>query len=316
MDLTDEQLNEYIDRVLLFGRDDKANYQGQIDFLKRTITNAINTNLSLRVIKINQAGSWRKGTALFPAGGQEIDIDLVVYLDVEEADRGHVEHLHALIEGLLRQAYPNKPSTDFRPSTKTVGIEFRTTGLLADLVPVIPIVGLDGYVWQPERGGGGSFQTSPEGQLDFIRTVKEADTRFTQVVRLAKRWRNYAELEGLSSFAIELIVARLNQTRGPPSSINAGFIRFLLYLTQSELRDVITFPRAIRRIPDTATPVRIHDPTNNENNVTARMTEQHRVAAVRAAHDGLQAVNHAISIGRKGDTVAQWQQVLGPQFFI
>jgi hypothetical protein len=300
----------------LFGRDEKSGYQDQIDFLKQTITNAINANLSLRVTKINQAGSWRKGTALFPAAGQEIDIDLVVYLDVEEAQRSHLEELHALIVGLLRRAYPTKPPTDFQPSTKTVGIEFRTSGLLVDLVPVIPVAKPPGYVWQPERGGGGSFQTSPDGQLEFIRAVKDADPRFTQVVRLAKRWRNYAELEGLSSFAIELIIAHLNRTRQPSSSINAGFMRFLLYLVQSELREVITFPGAIRRVPSNATPVRIHDPTNNENNVTARMTEEERVAAVRAAHDSLQAVNHAMSVGRKGDTAAHWQAVLGPQFFM
>lgn len=316
MQLKDQQLNDYIRDILFFGPEDKENYQNQIDHLKTTLTNAIHDNSDLGVLKINQAGSWRKGTALRPTGGQDIDIDLVVYIDVTDAKRSDVSTLHALIIKLLQKAYPTKEPSDFTPSKKTVGIEFHTSGLLVDLVPVIPVKNPVGYVWQPEAGGGGTFQTSPQGQLDFIRDHKNNDPRFTQVVRLAKRWRNYAELDALSSFAIELIAAHINRTQGIPSSIEDGFSRFLLYVAQSELKEVITFPEAIGQVPNDSSPARIYDPTNNENNVTSRTTEAERAEIVTAAANALQSVNHAMSVQRKGDTVSLWQKVLGPQFSI
>jgi len=314
MQLTDQQLNDYIRDVLFFGPEDKQKYQNQIDNLKTTLTNSIHDNSGLGVSKINQAGSWRKGTALRPFGTQDIDIDLVVYLNVEEAKRSDITGLHALIVKLLRKAYPTKQAEDFTPSKKAVGIEFRTSGLLVDLVPVVPIPNSVGYVWQPEVGGGGTFRTSPEGQLEFIRSYKDADPRFTQVVRLAKRWRNYAELDALSSFTIELIAAHLNRTRGTPATIEMGLHRFLMYVAQFGLKELITFPGAIGRTPVESTSVRIYDPTNNENNVTARMQENERVEVVNAAMQAVQAVNHAMSVERKGDTVPLWQRVLGPQF--
>lgn len=317
MKLTDAALNAYIDAVLFFGPDEKSRYEDQIEHLKTTLINAIHDNSELGVSGINQAGSWRKGTALNPGGGQDIDIDLVVYLEVEEAGAGDIKRLHNLVLELLRKAYPTKNEEDFRPGKKTIAIEFHTSGLKVDLAPAVPVKGLDTYVWQPEVGGGGTFQTSPKGQLEFIQNCKKQDPRFTQVVRLAKRWRNYAELQDeLSSFTIELLVAHINARQGGPQSIEDGFRRFLLYVAQSELREVITFPGAIRKTPSSTAPVRIYDPTNNENNVTSRMTDSERLTVVRKAEDDYQAINHARSIERKGETEALWKQVLGPQFFL
>jgi tRNA nucleotidyltransferase (CCA-adding enzyme) len=312
--LSDDELNGYIKRVLFFGPEEKQKYEGQITFLKETLTRVVNENTNLGVSKINQAGSWRKGTALRPTAGQDVDIDLIVYLSVAEAQREDVAKLHDVIIALLRKAYPTKPASDFTPNPKTVGIDFRTSGLLVDLVPAIPVAQPAGYVWQPEKGGGGTFLSSPTGQLDFVRAAKEADPRYTQVVRLAKRWRNYAELD-LSSFAIELIVAHVNHRQGAPVTIEGGFLRFLLFVAQGGLREALTFPGAIRRVqPGDLSPVRIHDPTNNENNVTLRVTEAQRAETVAAAGVALQSVNHAMSVTRKGDTEALWKCVLGPQF--
>lgn len=314
MQLTDEQLHTYIQDVLSFGPEQKQEYQAQIDNLKQALTNAIHDNTTLGVTKINQAGSWRKGTALRPSGDQDVDIDLIVYLDVSEAKRGDVAALHEVILRLLRAAYPQKDPADFTPAKKTVGIEFRTSGLLVDLVPVVPVKSPAGFVWQPEVGGGGTFQTSPDGQLEFIRACKEKDGRFVHVVRLAKRWRTYAELDALSSFTIELLVAHLDRVQGVLGSTEAAFRRFLRYVAQNGLCDVVTFPGAIRTVAKDQAVVRICDPTNNENNVTARMTDPERREIVAAAHAAYQAVNHAASVERKGDTLALWRGVLGPQF--
>jgi hypothetical protein len=316
MQLSDHQLDYYVQNVLAFRRDDKQKYQAQIDFLKETLTKAIHENSELHVQKINQAGSWRKGTALKPRDGFAVDIDLIVYLDVSEATRSEVETLHDLLVNLLCAAYPTKERSDFKLSKKTVGVEFRTSGLKVDLVPVIPVKDMADFVWQPRVGGTGSFVTSPAGQLAFISALKERDPRFATVVRILKRWRNVTELESLSSFTIELITAHVVMKHGPPPRIEEGVLRVLHEVAQSGLRAPITFPAAIRNCPATTSPVRIFDPTNNENNVTEMTTEAERIEIVRSATEALETLNLAQNVQRKGETLDCWKQVLGPSFAI
>ncbi|WP_044244030.1 CBASS oligonucleotide cyclase [Chondromyces apiculatus] len=317
MQLTDQQLGFYSENILAFSREDKRKYQSQIDNLKEKLTNAIHANSSLRITKINQAGSWRKGTALKPKDGFEIDIDLIVYLDVAEATRSDVSTLHGIIVGLLRDVYGSKASDDFKESKKTVGIEFRTSGLKVDLVPVIPVQSPADYVWQPEVGGGGSFLTSPTKQLGFVLALKDRDPRYTSVVRLLKRWRNMAELrDELSSFTLELICAHIVGTQGPPPRIEEGLLRVLTYIATTELKQPVSFADAIRSCPSTASPVRIFDPTNNENNVTSRLGEQERRTIVARAADALETLNYARTVDAKGTTMECWKEVFGPSFRI
>lgn len=317
MQLTDQQLNFYVNNVIAFGSEDKKKYQDQIDHLKATLTNAIHASSALRVTKINQAGSWRKGTALRPRDGVNIDIDLVVYVDISEAKPSDVATLHAVIVDLLCAAYPSKQRSDFKPSKKTVGIEFRTSGLKVDLVPVVPVKDPDGFVWQPEVGGTGAFLTSPPGQLEFIRALKERDPRYASVVRLMKRWRNVAELsDELSSFTIELIAAHVVERQGVPPRLEEGLLRVLAYIAQSQLQSTISFRGAIRSLPSASGGVRIFDPTNNENNVTGRMSDADRKAVVARAIKALETLNYAQAIARTGDTLECWKDVFGPSFKI
>lgn len=315
MKLTDQQLKYYVQEVIAFRREDKRKYQDQIDYLRARLDVAIDKNSNLSVLKYLQAGSWRKGTALRPRDGQDIDIDLAVFLDISEAERDDVATLHDLIIRLLCKTYPTKQESDFKPSKKTVGIEFHTSGLKVDLVPVIPVADPADYVWQPEVGGGGAFLTSIEGQLKFVRQMKDQDPHFADTVRLAKRWRYHGELkENISSFTLELIVAHLVLTKGPPSTIEEGLIRFLLFIVQSELGTDIWFPDAIRKVPARNAPVCIYDPTNNENNVTARMTDDERKEVVEHATKSVETLNYAQGVGRKGETLDLWREVFGSSF--
>ena len=61
-------------------------------------------------------------------------------------------------------------------------------------------------------------------------------------MRLAKRWRSYSELKALTSFVIELVMARLLARDGAAGSIDERFRAFLLYLAQSGLKERIQFP--------------------------------------------------------------------------
>lgn len=312
--LTDAQLGFYVDDVLAFKREHKQGYQSQIDYLIQTLTSAINANTGLGVTKIIQAGSWAKGTALRPRDGIDLDIDLIVYLDATEADRTEVAKLHSKIVELLKKTYAQKSAEDFKPSKKTVGIEFRTSGLKVDLVPAIPIKDPAEFVWQPEVGGLGSYRTSPPGQLAFVREIKQRDSRFATIVRLLKRWRHRAELEAPSSFVLELITGHVGRLHGTPPSIEEGLLQVLVYIAQSELRERIAFSGAIGAFPKAEQLVRIHDPTNNENNAAARITDAERVEIVAAAARAAEAINRARWRREKGDTLDAWKGVMGTPF--
>lgn len=316
MKLTDSQLNFYVNDVLALRQKHKQKYQPQIDYLIQTLSKAINQNTTLGVIKVVQAGSWPKGTALRPRDGIDLDIDLVVYIKIDEASKADLAKLHTSLIGLLQNAYPQKSAEDFTPSVKTVGITYRVSGLKVDLVPVVPLQSPADYVWQPEIGGGGAFRTSPPGQLKFIRGLKASDARFATVVRLLKRWRHLAELDHPSSFVLELVAAHVTITQGAPPSIEEGLLRVLVYIAQSGLKERISFTGAIGSLPARESLVRIYDPTNNENNGAAWIDEAARKEIVAAAERGAEALNLAAIRREKGDTLAAWKSVLGTPFRI
>lgn len=158
-----------------------------------------------------------KGTVLRPTGENPIDIDLVLYVEGnDETLKNDLKKLHDFVVQYLREIYPNKDidqDVDAEGNTKSLKIKFIGTGLEVDIVPVVPITP-DGYVLQPQRGGGGKkYITSVTGQLAFAAQRRLHNPTYTSIIRAIKWWRNYQELQpangdgGLSSFVIELIVS-------------------------------------------------------------------------------------------------------------
>jgi hypothetical protein len=188
-------------------------------------------------------------------------------------------------------------------------VKFVGSGLSVDIVPVIEDVTHAGYGWQFNRDGS-RIQTCAPCQIKFVRDCKDKDKDFRTLVRLAKRWRNHAELAALKSFAIELILAHILDKDGKSGSIEARFRNFLLYIAQSELKDKITFPENTGFIPSFSEPVVIVDPACNTNNVAARITEAERQEIVAKALESWETVNLA-SIDDDEDV---WKEVFGPRF--
>lgn len=313
MELGNTRLQNFVGRIKL-RRSDKAKHANQIQNLVRELQMHVREHPRLRVDRVIQAGSWKKGTSLRPRAGRPLDIDLVFFLDVRESTHGDLATLHDLLVEFLLSAYPTKAEEDFRSQRKTVGLVFRGSGLEADLVPVVPLEGRPGYVWQPERGGGGDFLTSVDEQLEFVRDLKAADPNFTSIVRIAKCWRNYQELE-LSSFAIELFQAHLQLTRGPCASIEQGVIR-LFDLLAGESRPMIGFQGGLGHVSSNHSVGHLSDPTNNANNALARMTPTEWAEVVEKAEEAFDTLNYAQSIGSTGRTLAAWREVFGPIFSI
>lgn len=316
MRLNDSQIGVFVSKVLHLGPGKRKEYIDQVNNLVAELTKKITGDSSFKVKGFKKTGSLIKGTVLKPKGDYGVDADIAVFLDVSEAEKSDVEELHNIILKLLQAVYPTKVSEDFQVQPRTLGIHFRVSGLDVDLVPVIPIPKEPGYGWQPSSQKGDPVKTSIQGQLDFIKDRKNADTRFRTLVRLLKKWRNERELDRLRSFAIELIVAHLYDRDGAITSLETGLQRFFLYVAQNELKTPITFSElgTVTTFPND--PVVILDPVNKDNNVTARLTDAERLEIVGAAKTAWETIEAASWKDGKGETIDHWKEVMGRSFTI
>ena len=312
MEYTDEQLKNYVNRIKLT-REQKQSYIQQIDYLKDKVSQTINNIECARVIKVKQAGSWKKGTALAPKGDYPLDVDMVFYLSLQEHTAFDAEELRQEIIQVLCNAYPNKIESDFTGGDKTVGIVFRGSGLEVDIVPFIPEKGHTTYGRQPRKKlNSGEFKTSVDKQLEFINQIKNKCSNFTSIVRILKNWRNYKELE-LSSFSIELIVANLIESgRISISSINQAVIAFFELLGSDRPVEIYFLGAIGTKSFDTPW---IADPTNNENN-TINMSDNEWDEVVKTAETGFETLSFARTVQEKGETLELWKEVFGPSFNI
>lgn len=319
MQLTDSELDNFVKRIKLHP-DNMPKFRDQAKRLREQLDEKIKKDASnsIRVSKSLIAGSWKKHTILRPTGTNPIDLDLVLFVTGDDSFKDDVEKLHDFIVGYLEAIYPTKDifrDVDAEGKTKAVTIKFVGTGLQVDIVPVVELESPAGYVWQPERGGGGRYITSVQGQIDASVAWRKRNVVYTRVVRALKWWRNYQELDLLSSFVIELMVAHLDEHEGLSTTVEEGIIRFFRFLSDSEF-PVISFPGAINEVPAFTTPVFVADPTNNTNNAASKMTKvawEEVVAKAAEAYDALHIARRRVA---SGATTDEWKSVFGPNFNI
>jgi len=302
MMLTDTQIKVFVSKVLHLGPGKRKEYIDQVNNLIDSLTKKIAGDSSFKVKGFKKTGSLVKGTVLKPKEDYGVDADVAVFLDVSEAEKDDIDELHSIILKLVKAVYPTKVDEDFKVQPRTLGIHFRVSGLDVDLVPVIPIPTEPGYGWQPSSQRADPVKTSIQGQLDFIKNRRDADSRFRTVIRLLKKWRNEQELDRFRSFTIELIAAHLYDRDGAMTSLESGLQRFFLYVAQDELKTPIAFPElgAVTVFPNDA--VVILDPVNKDNNVAARLTEGERTEISWKAE--------------KGSTLDLWKLIMGRSFTI
>lgn len=312
MDYTNQQLNNYVNRIKL-SQEKKASYGSQIDNLKDKVLKAVKGMENTKVTKVKIAGSWKKGTALVPKGDYPLDIDIVFFLDLEKNTAFDAEVLRKEIIDVLCATYPNKKAADFTDGQKTIGAVFRGTGLEVDIVPFIPEQRDAAYGRQPRKKlNSGDFKTSVDKQLDFISEIKTECSNFASIVRILKSWRNYQELE-LSSFSIELIVAHLIESeRISGSSINQAVLSFFEFLGNGEPVEVY-FSDAIG--PKAGGDPWIADPTNNENN-TINLSDGEWDEVVEKSEIGFETIFYAQTVKEIPKTLGLWQEIFGPSFSI
>lgn len=316
MRLTDTQLNVFVSKVLHLGRGKRKEYLKQVDHLIESFTEKVHENSDFKVKGFKKTGSIMKGTVLKPRGELGVDADIAVFLDVSEAEKDETDDLHEILRKFLVAVYPTKKEEDFVVQPRTLGIHFVASGLDVDLVPIIPIHDEEGFGWQPSSENGKPVKTSIQGQLDFIKSRRDADPRFKTIVRLLKKWRNEKELDRLRSFTIELLVSHLYDQQGAAESLEAGLQRFFLYVAHQKLDERVTFPELGKVTAFPADPVVVLDPVNKENNVTARLTRAEKEEIVAAAKEAYETIEAASWKDSKGDTLDLWKEVMGRSFTI
>ena len=270
MEYTNEEMKRFIDRIKLT-EEKKRNYATQIDNLKDKVTSAIREIDGIKVIKVKRAGSWKKGTALAPRGENALDIDMVFFIEKEDGYKFDAEEIRNDLIDILCAAYPNKKREDFNNGKKTVGVVFKGTGLQVDIVPFILEKKGSAYGLQPEKAmNSGTHTTSVDGQLQFCRDLRKKNREYASIVRVLKHWRNEKELE-FPSFAIEILAGEAIRTGEiSETSIGDGVARVCEWLGRGEELN-LSFRKRGRAGNERPW---ISDPTNDSNNVVARVVEQ------------------------------------------
>jgi hypothetical protein len=308
--LTNAELRYYDSEVLRLPADKRREYHAQVDRLIAELSRSIRNKTEIKITKVVKAGSFAKYTILRKTLTDPVDVDVVFYISGRNIDQETLQGLNDTIYDLLVKVYPNKDIEDFQIQRKAATVSFVGTGLSVDIVPVIEDENRPSYGWQFDLQDGSKIQTCAPCQIQFVRNRKVTDKDFRTLVRLAKKWRNHAELKPLKSFAIELIMAHVLDKEGVGGTIEQRFRRFLLYLAQSDLKEVISFPENTAPYGSFSDPVVILDPVYSLNNVTSRITEAERKVIVAAALEAWETANFASA---ENDNEV-WKELFGPRF--
>lgn len=320
MKLENKALTNFVSRIKL-KRESMSSYRDQINNLRDKLKKKIGEDErnAIKVSRFLIAGSWKKHTILRRTGDHPIDVDLVLFVTGDANLKTDIKKLHDFVYDYLATIYPNKDierDVDMEGNTKSIKIKFISSGLEVDIVPVVPLEKPQEYVFQPQRGGGGTYVTSVDGQLQFAKTRYQANGNYNKIVRMLKWWKNYKELKPeLSSFMIELIVAHLDINEGIEENIEESVIRFFQFVSDPNF-PILQFSGAINSVPAYKTPVFIADPTNNENNSAKKTTNESWTEIINEATEAFETLNYAQSRNNSGDTITEWKSVFGPSFNI
>lgn len=308
MRLTDRRLQAYVDGYLALSGEKRNEHRAQVGRLLDKLEAAVATDGTYRILKFRRAGSLEKGTSNTASSGTPVDADVAVYFD-DDPDSFDMASLQGKLKRLLCAAYPQKSPDDFTERNRTFGIKFQESGLEIDLVPIVALDQAADYGWQCSATGGPAVLTSINTHLTFFRDYVGADPSIRPLLRLAKRWRYWTELSGVSAFMLELTLCSLSAKDGAPGTLEEG-IRRLFARIAIQLDEPIAFePFDIWKHPK---PVVIIDPANPDNNVAARMDSSEKAAFVEAASIALMNITYAQGLEFEGETLDLWEELFGP----
>jgi hypothetical protein len=297
-------------------KDKAGEYRAQARRLRERLESYLSEHPDFTLKKMLLSGSLAKGTSLRSLN----DIDVTCHISGADAP-GDVPKLLNYLAERLRKAFPNFSADQVNPSTYSVTVSFRGSGLDVDVVPILYNGDTDWYGNLVSQDDGSFLKTCIPRHLEFIRNRKRAhETHFAQVARLIKFWaaKMKREHEGfrLKSFMIELILAHLADQGVDFSDYPEALQHFFTFVARSNMRRPIIFadyyqPSVVGAF---AEPVQIIDPVNAKNNVSALYTAAQADAIVEAALEAGDAIDGALAAPTKQETVYYWQKVFGSAF--
>lgn len=313
MSLTNSDLQYYDGNVLRLPSEKRTEYHAQVDNLITELRKHITSNSDLKIAKVVKAGSFAKYTILKKTVDDPIDVDIVFYISNKNVDNSTLDNLNDLIYTLLTKIYPTKAVEDFEIQRRAATVTFVKSGLSVDVVPVIQDAQEPNHGWQYDLKTKEKNLTCAPCHIQFIRDRKNSDKHYRTLVRMAKRWKNFACPPGLKSFHLELILAYLQDRDGPTQNIEQRFREFLGFIAQSELNERIDFPENSAKVQKYfSDPVVIIDPANHENNVASRITIEEKEQIVKIALQAWETANYA-SVEDDNDI---WKEIFGNKFKI
>ncbi|WP_174866996.1 CBASS oligonucleotide cyclase [Pectobacterium polaris] len=313
MPLTNTNLIYYDSNVLRLSAEKRTEYHAQVDRLIEELRKHVTQKSDLKITKVVKAGSFAKYTILQKTTDDPIDVDVVFYISGQDVTKSTLAGLTELIHSLLMVIYPTKSIEDFEIQRRAATIKFVKSGLSVDVVPVIQDSSNPDHGWQYDLTTGERNLTCAPCQIKFVKDRKDTDKHYRTLVRMAKRWKNFAKPPGLKSFHIELILAYLVDNNGKTENIEQRFRDFLLFIADTGLKKRIDFPENDFKLKKHFTdPVVIIDPANHENNVASRITEDERKEIVQMAENAWEISYHA-SV-QENENV--WKEIFGPRFKI
>lgn len=313
MSLKNSDLQYYDGNVLRLSSEKRKEYHAQVDNLIAELRKHITENSDLKIAKVVKAGSFAKYTILKKTVDDPIDVDVVFYISDKNVDDTTLDNLNDLIFKLLTKIYPTKAVEDFEIQRRAATVTFVKSGLSVDVVPVIQDAQEPNHGWQYDLKTKEKNLTCAPCHIQFIRDRKNSDKHYRTLVRMAKRWKNFASPPGLKSFHIELIIAYLQDRDGPTQNIEQRFREFLGFIAQSALNKRIDFPENSGKPQKYfSNPVVIIDPANHENNVASRITPEEKIQIVNIALQAWETANYA-SVEDDNDI---WKEIFGNKFKI
>ena len=309
----------FANEVVNLPKEDADEYRAQAGRLCGRLADHIQANPGFGLVKMFQAGSIAKGTALRTIN----DMDIAVYVRKEAAPSSERDLVPWITER-LREANPNLSPDQFDTSEPhCVTVRFRGTGLDVQMVPVLYEGASHDFGYLVDKYTGERTLTSIPLHLEFIRKRKNKNPgHFAQVARLLKWWAQQRKLEDgnfkCKSFMLELITAHhadrnMVDLSHYPSALEIIFS----YVVKSGLKSRIAFIDyydATRLPKNTGAAIEIFDPVNPDNNIASHYTEEDRGQLVLAAEEAGDAVSEAAVAFTKKQAVECWQVIFGPSF--
>ncbi|TCU21811.1 nucleotidyltransferase-like protein [Rhizobium azibense] len=309
-------LVRFADERVNLKREDASDLRAQANRLRDRLETYLAEHPDFALRKMMLSGSLAKGTALKSIS----DIDVGCYVSSGSAP----EKISDLVDWLakkLETAFPNFKPEQIKRKTYSVGVNFISTGNEVDIVPIL-------YSGDPQWRGdlvsqdtGEKLMTSVPMHLEFIRKRKTAnDKHFAQIVRFVKFWSQLIKQQDenfrFKSFMIELIVAYLADRGLVVSDYPTALGKVFAFIANDDFETAIAFGDYYDPATCAATGarVRIWDPVNNKNNVSALYTQQNKEKIVEAALDAGDAIDSALRAITKGETVRYWQKIFGATF--